>query len=575
MKMGSAGRALCAAFVLGAWMAPTWAAREFTPQAGLWMIPSENNGQPGRGFSLDVQGNTAFLQVFNYEKSGAATFHTAVGQLDDAASMTVPLLRFKGGRFFGGPPQDAVEDGSAGNVTVKFTDGLNGTVQFPEESEQPVARLLVDQKLPFWWTQPSDDPPVGEGGNIHFHWFATGPDGSRLTWTSSLEGYADGTLRLGASRGLYRGGTYLGGYYYYLKCTVDMSTQVVDCIPGDPPEIDLPASALPDIARVRFRMLGRDVVGVVQLQSNPSARLVLNGTTGESTTCKQPCNSPEQRSARAHVMSSLVTDRMAITGWVGGFDHIMLLPVSGAWVIEEENTGRPGRGVFLDVQDNTIVVQTSDYLADGQPSFHLGASTLTSSSTYAGDTTASMPLVRHAGGRHFGGPPQSGQPVGNAGTAAMAFPFTYKPADSSFAAGVITLPGEEHKTIRKLQFNPPEEDISHMLGEYFIRWNSVTRDQAGWVRLMRVNGRFAMNEDGTVQCYQDIPRQDPYSMRCALLDTPNLQQNWKGSADITIHPFHRDVSGGYPSFYVRTRDRFGNWLGLGPVRLPGLDIPAN
>ena len=88
---------------------PTWAAREFTPQAGLWMIPSENNGQPGRGFSLDVQGNTAFLQVFNYEKSGAATFHTAVGKLDDAASMTVPLLRFKGGRYFGGPAQIGVK----------------------------------------------------------------------------------------------------------------------------------------------------------------------------------------------------------------------------------------------------------------------------------------------------------------------------------------------------------------------------------------------------------------------------------------------------------------------------------
>ena len=113
---------------------PAVAAREFTPQAGLWMIPSENNGQPGRGFSLDVQGNTAFLQVFNYEKNGAATFHTAVGQLDDSAAMTVPLLRFKGGRSFGGPVQDAVADGTAGDVTVKFVDGLNGTVQFPGES---------------------------------------------------------------------------------------------------------------------------------------------------------------------------------------------------------------------------------------------------------------------------------------------------------------------------------------------------------------------------------------------------------------------------------------------------------
>jgi len=62
--------------------APALAAREFTPQPGLWMVPAENNGLPGRGFSIDVQGNTVFMQVFNYEKSGAATFHTALGQLD-------------------------------------------------------------------------------------------------------------------------------------------------------------------------------------------------------------------------------------------------------------------------------------------------------------------------------------------------------------------------------------------------------------------------------------------------------------------------------------------------------------
>lgn len=64
-------------------------------------------------------------------------------------------------------------------------------------------------------------------------------------------------------------------------------------------------------------------------------------------------------------------------------------------------------------------------------------------------------------------------------------------------------------------------------------------------------------------------------MRCALLDTPDLQQNWKGSATIRVNPFYRDVSEGYPSFYVRTRDRHGNWLGLGKVNLPGLAIPAD
>ncbi len=59
-------RCLLPALALACLSMPAMAAREFTPQAGLWMIAAERNGEPGRGFSLDVQGNTVFMQVFNY-----------------------------------------------------------------------------------------------------------------------------------------------------------------------------------------------------------------------------------------------------------------------------------------------------------------------------------------------------------------------------------------------------------------------------------------------------------------------------------------------------------------------------
>ena len=553
---------------------PAIAAREFTPQAGLWMIPSENNGQPGRGFSLDVQGNTAFLQVFNYEKSGAATFHTAVGQLDESATMTVPLLRFKGGRSFGGPVQDAIADGTAGNVTVKFADGLNGTVQFPGEGEQPISRFLIDQKLPFWWTQASDAPPVGERGGMVFHWSATGTDGSRRTWTSTLQSDAKGALSLDAWPEIIDTTYYSNTINYDLKCKLESATQIVDCALSGNAEAPVPESESHGIARVRFRVLGRDVVGVIQPQSDPTQRITLNGWTKGSYSCKESCMNASLRTTRSYTTADYESNADCILGWCGGYGYMMMQPTSGAWVIEEENTGRPGRGVFLDIQDGAIVMQTSDYLANGEPTFHMGSGALDTSTMEHADTTASMPLVRYAGGRYFGGPVQAGHEVAKAGTLGLSFALRVDNASNDMATGRITLPGEGAKTIRRLAFNPPGDGIDHMLGEYFIRWSSGQPAIQSWVQLSRVEGRFAMNADGTVQCYQEIPRLKLYSMRCALLDPANPGQSWKGIADITVNPFHRDVTSGSTATFLRTRDQFGNWLGLGAVKLPGLAIPA-
>ena len=61
---------------------PSYAARDFTPQLGTWIVSSELDGKPGRGLAIDVQGNTFFMQVFGYEKTGDATFYTATGQMD-------------------------------------------------------------------------------------------------------------------------------------------------------------------------------------------------------------------------------------------------------------------------------------------------------------------------------------------------------------------------------------------------------------------------------------------------------------------------------------------------------------
>ncbi|MFC3216590.1 hypothetical protein [Comamonas sp. JC664] len=76
------------------------AERSFTPQAGTWVVTSEVNGKPGRGLAIDVQEDTFFMQVYNYQANGEATFHTALGVMQ-GNTVTAPLTYYAGGRYFG------------------------------------------------------------------------------------------------------------------------------------------------------------------------------------------------------------------------------------------------------------------------------------------------------------------------------------------------------------------------------------------------------------------------------------------------------------------------------------------
>lgn len=136
--------------------AASWAARDFTPQSGTWVISEELDGKPGRGLAIDVQGNTFFMQVFGYEKNGDATFYTATGQMEGNA-VTAPLMQYQGGRSFGSDARDAVELGSPGQVKLNFANGLQGAVQFPEEPERAIARFEMrsaDFISQYWGGRP-------------------------------------------------------------------------------------------------------------------------------------------------------------------------------------------------------------------------------------------------------------------------------------------------------------------------------------------------------------------------------------------------------------------------------------
>lgn len=112
-------------------------------------------------------------------------------------------------------------------------------------------------------------------------------------------------------------------------------------------------------------------------------------------------------------------------------------PQSGTWIVTSEQNGKPGRGLAIDVQDNTLVMQMYAYDASGNATFYMTSGTL------ANDRYAA-PLNKYRGGRYLGSGDLTGKEDGSAGTVSMRF--------ESGTKGFITLPGEAEKEISRFNF---------------------------------------------------------------------------------------------------------------------------
>ena len=127
----------------------------FAPQAGTWVVSSEVDGKPGRGFGIDVQNTTLVMQMYAYESTGQSTFYLAVGDVVDN-KVTTPLNRYTGGRYFGSGARSGTSAGSPGNVSIRFTSGTTGFITFPNEGEVAISRFnfgygaVADSLRGFW-----------------------------------------------------------------------------------------------------------------------------------------------------------------------------------------------------------------------------------------------------------------------------------------------------------------------------------------------------------------------------------------------------------------------------------------
>ena len=126
--------------IMAAAMAGASIAHAFTPQAGTWVVTAENNGEPGRGFGLDVQNSTLVMQMYAYDAGGNPVFYLSAGTLADNRYNGL-LRKYRGGRFFGSGDLAGREDGDAGAVSMRFISGTRGYVTFPGEPEKEISRF--------------------------------------------------------------------------------------------------------------------------------------------------------------------------------------------------------------------------------------------------------------------------------------------------------------------------------------------------------------------------------------------------------------------------------------------------
>ncbi|GAB2477624.1 hypothetical protein GCM10027082_30990 [Comamonas humi] len=135
--MKSTVKILAAAALLAA-----GAAHAIQPQNGFWAIDGELNGQPGRGFQIDVQGETLIFSYYGYRSDGSATFYLSSGKYDvNNGQYEGRLFEYKGGTPVGEAFRNGSEAGSPGTFSLKFVDSNKGTLALPGEPVKAISRF--------------------------------------------------------------------------------------------------------------------------------------------------------------------------------------------------------------------------------------------------------------------------------------------------------------------------------------------------------------------------------------------------------------------------------------------------
>lgn len=419
--------------------------------------------------AIDVQNQQLVMQVYNYNSAGQPTFHLASGPLVDG-KFQGPLKQYRGGRSFGSGERIGQEDQSAGNVFIRFDSSTTGFVQFPGEPEVAMSRFRFD------------GIPAGSLLKPNF----------RESWIV-LEYAEDGTARFPWKIEIYKDPNN-GGIE---------SLAVLGSGFGESSLFaSNPCSLMQREGWFRCDVIFQDVSGLKN-KIIFEIHKMLSGLEGYMTRVGSPSKQVKLLGSKysSYNTSNLVAFRMAdiqrdqINNYGGRLYESgmsMYVPEPGTWVVSQELNGKPGRGMAIDVQNDTLVMQVYNYEDGGDPTFHLAVGQL---NYFAFDglnrnknSAFASQLKKYAGGRYFGSKALNAREVGDAGRVHLNFESPLK--------GWVKFPGEDWVAIEKFQFGYGQKNPEALLGTWSF---GVNDDWDYVVSLNKVDGKVARGDFASCQ----------------------------------------------------------------------------
>ena len=438
-------RSVVKAWLIGltCWAGVTQAASNFAISPGTWVVTSEVNGLPGRGMGIEMRDDFMIMSVYNYSAGGKATFHLTMGAVR-GNSYTGELLSYQGGRYFGGPARDGVEQGSAGTVKIQFSSATSGTIQFPGEPEQAISRYVFDG------LQPGEILGQGQGAAY------------MLVALNERDQPSSGTalaLNHTAERGLYTD---------YGPCR----------LAGDVATCDVYWEFGESVATVSFRRFGRQLEGSYQRKGSSSKSRMVGSRL---MTVPIPVTA-----------QTLLYDTPT-RGWTTDKTDGYSVPEPGLWGISGELNGEPGRGMVMDLQGNTLFMQMYAYEADGSPTFRIGMGAYK-------DGASTLTMQKVSGGRYFGSAALSGTVTGTDGDAQVRF--------TSPIHGQIRLPGEGWVDVQKVLAGAVGPNPAALLGSWLTLdlWGFAGQVSKVDALTQVVDGKAQTSDGGTKCWFETTPQ---------------------------------------------------------------------
>jgi alpha-tubulin suppressor-like RCC1 family protein len=108
------------------------------PQTGWWWNPSEG----GRGFSIEIQDNTAFVAAYMYDASGNPVWYAAgPATLSSGNVYQGSWTSYAGGQTLTGSYQSPTSTTNAGSLTIQFSSTTAGTLTLPDGRQISIERF--------------------------------------------------------------------------------------------------------------------------------------------------------------------------------------------------------------------------------------------------------------------------------------------------------------------------------------------------------------------------------------------------------------------------------------------------